>query len=476
MSKIRFTQFAKYLSLLLIVFFCFQVSPAQDKKKQEETDNKIVEKAKKGRLPVVIIPGLIGSELVNKETGDKVWFSLGRAKDDDMRLPISPNLKANKDKLVTGDILRGIQIIRFTPEIEIYKGLIKALEKDGYKEGKIDDAPADGFQDTFYVFPYDWRRDNVESAHLLLEKLDKIRAKTKRPKLKFNLIGHSMGGLVARYAAMYGKRDLSSRGMRPDWRGASYINNISMVATPNGGSLSALNSMVNGFSFLGTGKINLPFVRNLSKFDLFTIPSIYQLLPHENTIRVFDGSLQPIKVDIYDPKTWEKYGWLAYTDKDFAKEFTPAEQKQAARYFQIVLGRAKLFQKALNARSRGNIPVKMYYLGSDCSPTKDGMIVYFDEKDKKWRTLFEAKEYTKPDGTKATEEELKQVLYSPGDGVVSKRSLVSSLLQTRKEAKEKSNIKDLTVTCGEHNRLTNEKAIGESLLGVLNLSLDELTD
>ena len=112
--------------------------------KQKETS--------KGRLPVIIIPGLIGSELVNKDTGEKVWFDLTRAKDDDMRLPISPNLTANRDNLVAGDILRKIQLIRLTPEIEIYQKLVESLESDGYKEGKLDAPPENGGSRYFLCF------------------------------------------------------------------------------------------------------------------------------------------------------------------------------------------------------------------------------------------------------------------------------------------------------------------------------------
>ena len=121
--------------------------------------------------------------------------------------------------------------------------------------------------------------------NLLLKKLDELRANLKNPKLKFNIVAHSMGGLIARYAAMYGKADLTARNARPTWKGANYFNNISLIATPNGGSLSAFNSLLNGFSLFGGGKLNLPFVQNLSKYDLFTIPSIYQLLPHDGMVR-----------------------------------------------------------------------------------------------------------------------------------------------------------------------------------------------
>ena len=164
---------------------------------------------------------------------------------------------------------------------------------------------------------------------------------------------------------------------------------------------------MNGFSLFGSGKINLPFIRNLSKFDLFTIPSIYQLLPHDGMVRAFDEDLKPLKVDVYNPKTWEKYGWLVYEDKDFSKKFSEDEQRQAKAYFSAVLLRAKLFQAALNAKPTRKNPVPMYYLGSECKPTIDGMIIYKDAKENVWKTRFEADSFTKTDGTKVTKEELK---------------------------------------------------------------------
>ena len=50
-----------------------------------------------GRTPVIIIPGLTGSELVNEKTGEVVWFKAPRSKDDDLRLPISTKIKKDKE-------------------------------------------------------------------------------------------------------------------------------------------------------------------------------------------------------------------------------------------------------------------------------------------------------------------------------------------------------------------------------------------
>ena len=441
------------------------------KETRAETQSLITATAKnKGRLPIILIPGLIGSELVNKNTNEKVWFDLGRSKDDDLRLPISTNLKANRDNLVAGDILRKIQLIRLTPEIEIYQRLVEILQKDGFAEGKIDYPETGGDADTFYVFPYDWRLDNVENAQLLLKKMEEIRIRLKRPNLKFNVVGHSMGGLIARYAAMYGKADLPKRTPRPMWKGAEYINSISMVATPNSGALATLDSLINGFSLFGSGKINLPFIQNITKYDLFTIQSVYQLLPHTGTARAFDENLKPMKIDLLNAATWEKYGWTAYTDEEFTKKFNVQEQVQARAYFRAVLLRARAFQNALNARSNAPNPIGMHFFGAECRPTIDGFFIRRDEKKGAWKTEFGTSSYTKANGEKVTKEQTEAVLLSPGDGVVPKRSLIDAFLKLGKLRSIDSDVFVLgdAEPCDEHNRLTGNSLVVKNLLNVVN--------
>ncbi len=102
------------------------------------------------------------------------------------------------------------------------------------------------------------------------------------------------------------------------------------------------------------------------------------------------------------------------------------------------------------------------------------MILYKSPKDNTWKTEFEADSFTKRDGTKVSKEELEKVLYSPGDGIVPKRSLISSLLNIGKL--RSGVLEGLTVACSEHNRLTGDEIISKSLLNVLNLSISEMTD
>lgn len=456
-----------YLSVFSILVFC-QTNLGQTPTPSPLTDSD-AKPSVKGKMPVIIIPGLLGSELVNQETGDVVWFDLQRSKDDDLRLPISANIGANKDKLVPRDILRNIKYLRFLPATEIYQKLVSSLEVPGdYKEASWDEPPENGYEDVYYVFPYDWRRDNIENARLLIRRIGELKTKLKRPDLKFNVIGHSMGGLIARYAAMYGDADAANGKRRPipTWAGIKHINKIFLVGTPNEGALSSLDAMIDGYAWEILG-VNVPFVQSIDKFDTFTIPAMFQLLPHAATIRAYDENLKPLKIDIYNPATWEKYGWAAYTDPKFTKEFSVEEQRQAKTYFRAVLNRAKRFHQALDAHINLKTPIPIYLLGSDCKPTLDAMVLYRDEKKNRWRTLFKAKEFKRGDNTKVSDKELENLLFAKGDGVVTQRSFLTSTLPGAKIRSDNYRAAlpalDISFSCEVHNRLLSNDEVQNKL-------------
>src|SRR5688500_3376190 len=177
-------------------------------------------RARTGKRPVIVIPGVLGSQMVNRRTGEVVWPSAFRSSVDGLDLPTTPDLAANRDDLVAGKILETARLARLAPELYVYHGLLEALRRyGGYREGDWENPAADGDRDTFYVFSYDWRRDNVETARELSVRVEALKAKLGRADLRFNVVAHSMGGLVARYAAMYGDRDLPPEGVepRPTW-------------------------------------------------------------------------------------------------------------------------------------------------------------------------------------------------------------------------------------------------------------------
>lgn len=418
-----------------------------------------------GKAPIIIIPGLTGSDLVNSKTGEQVWFKNHRSKDDDLRLPISANLVADRDSLVSRDIIRSVKFLKFLPESEIYERLINALEtRGGYREAKWTTATRRDYQDTFYVFPYDWRRDNVENARLLIRRIETLKRRLGKPDLKFNVIAHSMGGLIARYAAMYGNADLPSGTPTPTWAGARHFGRVFLLGTPNEGSVSALDALLNGFSYVGGG-LNLPFVQNISRFDVFTLPSSYQLLPHEGTLVAYDENLKPITIDIFDPGQWEKYNWAIWQDDDFAKKFDATEQKNAKAFFIAALARAKQFQTALDANTQAKPPVSFYLFGSDCKETPAAVLMLHDDKQNRWQTHFKADGFTRSNGEKVKDEQVKPLLFGLGDSVVTKRSLIGESFK---------NIGKLVVPitaelyqCEGHTKLVTSPEVQDKLFALL---------
>lgn len=432
-------------------------------------------KERKGKRPVIIIPGILGSEIVNSKTGEKVWYSIKRSGTDDLRLPVALNPKQSRDDLVPGDIIRRVEF-KILPDVKVYQKLIETLTTyGGYEEASWSEPPAE-LEDKIFVFPYDWRRDNVETAHYLLEKIDKLRADTGRPDAKFNILAHSMGGLVARYAVMYGKEDLPAGRPAPNWSGEKYFSKIFMFGTPNEGSATALETILKGRSSLG-GSIDLPFVRNLSSLDIATMPAVFQLMPHARTTRFYDEELNPLKIDLYDIANWKKYGWAVFEKDDTFKDFTEADTARFEQYFSIVLQRAKKFHEALNVESSKRLSVGMFLIGSDCKTTLDALVVYRDPKSEKWVTLTKPDSFTNSKGVKVTGDELRKLMIKPGDGRVTRASL---LAETLAADRRRSNLFDsaLPLTyalfiCEDHDDITSNLTVQNNLLTALVSEADK---
>lgn len=447
-----------------------------------------------GKHPLIIIPGITGSQIMSK-SGKPVWFtfSFSRDEEDDLRLPMSTNFRQNTDSLVSGDIIREVKlpgILKVLPEIGVYGDALKAIEAKGYTEGDWNNPKAD---DVYYVFGYDWRRDNVENAQLLISKIEALKANLKRPDLKFNLIAHSMGGLIARYAAMYGKADIfpGKKLPAPTWAGAKHINKILLFGTPNEGSFSAFEVLTRGYSVAGR---NLPFVKDLGPEDVFSIPSLYELLPNTGTTTFLNDNLKPIPINLYDPQNWIKYKWGAIGDPKFLGKLKdaatipgvkPVEWKiknvddriladttyaQTRAFLAAALARAELFHRALNVSIQKS-PIDIFAYGSECAPTLNAVILRYNEKNKDWETITSPDKFKNSKGVEFSKEQVAKAIYADGDGRVTRSSflpVVSSPLKTSKAvAQTIFPIKSSFFFCSEHQKLLSAGAIQDNYLTAL---------
>lgn len=419
-----------------------------------------------GKNPVILIPGLAGSELRHKDTNERIWFRALRPKSEDIRLPVVGNFRESRDDLVRGDILREVKVGSFSVT-DVYSGFIKAMQvRGGYFEEKWQTPSENGSEDSLYVFPYDWRLDNVDNARLLVREVEALKVRLKKPDLKFDIVAHSMGGLISRYAVMYGDAELPEGKPVPTWAGAKLFDRIILMGTPNEGSVSALSSLVNGFT-IGGLRLDLPFLQDMSKFTIFTVPSAYQLLPAPGTFVAYDEKLKPLTIDIYDPKAWDEYGWNPIDDEDFPAEFRGLKRDDARKFFESNLARAKRFHDALAASGGKAGGIEFQVLGSDCRDSADAAVVYRDAKTKRWKTIFEPRDFTTSEGKKVSDGEVKKVVYARGDGVVSHRSLSASTISKKGGFKSIFGAESERIICGDHNRLAANSKFQDHILDLL---------
>jgi hypothetical protein len=71
------------------------------------------------------------------------------------------------------------------PLLHVYDDLVATFAANGYEKDK-----------TLFEFPYDWRKSNVDTAELLKDKIEEVKAVCSCTKV--DIIAHSMGGLVTR--------------------------------------------------------------------------------------------------------------------------------------------------------------------------------------------------------------------------------------------------------------------------------------
>ena len=439
-----------------------------------------------GKRPVIVIPGILGSQLVNEETGEVAWPSAFRASDDGLSLPMTADLAQNRDKLVARKIVDTLRLSRLVPEVYVYHELLEALRNyGGYREGDWSNPFEGGDRDAYYVFPYDWRRDNVETARELIGRIEALKRKLNRPDLRFNIVAHSMGGLVARYAAMYGDADLPAAGVEPvpDWAGAAHINKIFMMGTPNEGSADAFQTLLEGYSVTEGLRRRIRLLNKLSREDALTTPSIFQLMPHSASVRFLDGDLKPIQVDLYDPAVWRQYGWSPVTDPDYRRRYAEGKPdgdyapfgrgslEELDAYFTTVLHRAKRFHEALDAMVDGAAPVALFAFGGDCEETLNAPVIMRDAKKNRWVTLTQPRKFRATDGRRVSSKEATLAMYAPGDGRVTRRSLLAEDMASKHRASPLFNtalpITYAIFACDLHGDLQNNKILQDNALTAL---------
>ena len=347
------------------------------------------------RNPIIVIPGILGSKLVDESEKRVAWGEFGGngidpATAEGARLLALPMERgARLDELTdtvkvagTLDTLN-IRVFGVLFQIAAYRDIVTALGFGGYREVASNQNPGSGGnQVNCFQFAYDWRRDNLETVALLhefiLEKKAFVESERRKQygddaqPVRFDIVAHSMGGVMARYYLQYGNAPLPDDDDTPPevtWAGAQYVDRLVMIAPPNAGSLQAVEYLTQG----------VQFSRFFSKYEpalLGTMPSIYQLLPRTRHRPVVAGPKR-VAIDLYDPRVWvqARWGFFNPSQTELLKQLLPDEpdpqrrQQIAYEHLKKCLRRAEQFHVALDVRAVPPEGTSIHLIASDAHPT-----------------------------------------------------------------------------------------------------------
>jgi pimeloyl-ACP methyl ester carboxylesterase len=223
--------------------------------------------------PLVFVPGILGSTL--ERDGKVVWG-------DQRSLSNFPELLIPFDEesgsINATGIIRSIAILG-TIKIHQYDSLYETLKEIGYAEGE-----------NLFSFPYDWRKSNFNNA----DELDRFIESKPALQGEFDILAHSMGGLVTRIYIH--KAGVSTR-----------VRTLLNLAVPFQGSLSVLQTLEQGWGRLANKLAGgLPTIREV----LLSFPSVYELLPRYPTCCIYGRPGAGREFDLLTEEFWQTYDVL----------------------------------------------------------------------------------------------------------------------------------------------------------------------
>ena len=396
--------------------------------------------------PAVVIPGVMGSGLLRAD-GTPVWLNVRNAIGHfNLSLPLKLPLSECRDDLVPGALLGTDAFMPRLFGFTEYYDLLELLEAAGFRPAQATGAAGM----VHHVFAYDWRRDLVDTVRELDRTLDAMAEARDDPHARFNVIGHSMGGLIARYYLRYGTAEPQD-GAPVTWAGARRIQNLVLVATPNAGGIHALEVLLYG------NKVGLSQA-TLAAPVIARMPSVYQLLPPEGAAALLDHTLRPLDVDLHDVETWRRLQWGPFAPAPVRRlaGFTDADAEAYPPFLEAVLARGAALHRALARIPETPCPVKVVVLGGDCLPTLA-------------RGIVPAKEGLPPRFQPLTKAEA-DAMFEAGDGRVTRTSVLAAHLPPADESDFGCGIPEVAQAffgSADHHGIYGERTFQSILLRLL---------
>ena len=334
------------------------------------------------RNPIILVHGFLGANLIDKKTGKNVWgnfrgmnsLRMSPSRLRSLAVPMRLGVPLNDLPIFTvpGKMLNAVEvkILGMTFKENAYINIVHLLEDGGFQAEGQPMRPGRNYN-TLFQFSYDWRRDlqwNAAKLHQFilkkrayLQEQYKVRYGVENYDVQFDLIGHSMGGLLSRYYMRFGTADLPPEGEKPNitWAGSKYVDRVIIIGTPNAGYLDTILEMTQG--------LDLP---RCPPALLGTWETYYQMMPVPSRRSVVYADDPDKTVDMFDVNVWIKMKWgLADPSQDEVLKSLLPDVKSAAERRKIAidhlskcLKRAKRFIDVMRIKAKPPKDVKLYLI------------------------------------------------------------------------------------------------------------------
>jgi pimeloyl-ACP methyl ester carboxylesterase len=410
--------------------------------------------------PVIIIPGVFGSKLRDRTSGIEVWPGTARmilfGDYRDLALDFDPATLS-----VRPDNLEAFDITDAALGKDFYGKLIETLQDfGGYVRG-TPGVPPEAGERRYYVYAYDWRQDDVESARGLDRLIETLRHDYRDPKLRVDIVAHSMGGLIARYYQRYGTDDvLEGQESQISLYGSTRVRKLILLGTPNMGSASSLHAFLVGEG-IGFGRI--------TQETLATLPSGYELFPHPLVTWLLDATGHGLHDDLFDGEIWRRYRWSIF-DPLVEARIRAAHGAGSDRYltalhrfFDYRLERARRFLWALSTPEPPS-SIRYVLFGGDCDLTPARLVL------EETREGPVARLRPADIGAPIAGVPYAELMLEPGDGSVTKPSLLARETLDPSAPQNEDSVIPIAYwffLCEHHARLTGNVNFQDNLLNVL---------
>jgi hypothetical protein len=335
------------------------------------------------KTPVVLIAGITGSMLRDRETGKVQWGNARRffsPRDGGYALA-RPIASGVEDRLEAFSPILTVKLLGIW-KFDVYASLVRLMEANGYRMGDLDDPRP---EDDFFFFSYDWRYGNVRAAEELARRLEELRRARGEETLEVSFICQSNAARIARYFLKYGGGSLEEAESGGAKRPAEIeVDKLILLGTANGGGLRVLDDLLYGRRYVA------PFGRKLRPETIFTMWSVYEALPAYHDDLFFDATGRTLDVDLFDPGNWKRYGWSVYRPKvrerlREAGRTAPFGDEQDRDAFLVeALDRAQRLHRLLEADVEGFGEPRYYSIQAGDEPTPERALLEPDGE--KWST------------------------------------------------------------------------------------------